>query len=220
MTRSHVAPDGSPVPVYLAMPAGSAPTTVHEAIAADADILELGCGAGRLTRVLVAYGHEIVAVDDDPRMLEHVTGAQTVCADIYRLSLRRRFGAVVVASHLVNRPDPADRARLLDVCARHIAPGGDVLIERYPPAWAVRPRDTVGSQGPVGVSVTIHEAGPAGFSATAEYTLAGRTWQQRFSAVHVDDDTMAAAAEAAGLTLVEWLDEARTWARLRPVGAG
>ncbi|WP_166354795.1 class I SAM-dependent methyltransferase [Phytoactinopolyspora limicola] len=217
MTVSDVAPDGSPVSVYLALPAGAEPGIIHRAVGAGTDILELGSGVGRLTRVLLAYGHPVVAVDDEPAMLQHVTGAQVVCADIYGLELDRQFGAVVVASHLVNRVDPGDRARLLEVCARHVTADGDVLIERYPPAWAADPSDTSGSQGPVDVSVRIRERTAASFAATAEYRLGDQVWQQHFSAAHVDDDTMAAAAAAAGLRVAEWLDPARTWARLRPV---
>jgi hypothetical protein len=157
-----------------------------------------------------------MGVDDEPEMLAHVTGAERVCADLYGLDLGRRFGAVVVASHLVNRLGAEERARLMDVCAGHVRPDGVVLIERYPPSWALEPTDRSGPAGPVHTSLTIHQSGPAGFSATAEYLLGDRSWRQDFSAEHVDDDMMTEAAATAGLRLVDWVNAERTWARLRP----
>jgi SAM-dependent methyltransferase len=211
---AHTTPDGSPVAVYLALPAGPAPTLVHKALGGDATVLELGSGVGRMTRVLVAYGHQVVAVDNDPVMLQHVTGAETVCADIETLDLDRSFDAVVAASHLISSPEPADRIGLLTVCRRHVRTSGSVLVERYPPDWAADPVDTDSTIGPVQVSVRIIERARAGFAATAEYRLGSRRWLQPFTGAHVDDHDLAAAAHAAGLAFVDWLDEARTWARL------
>ncbi len=74
------------------------PAIVHEAAGPGASILELGCGAGRVTHPLIALGHPVVAVDESPEMLAHVRGAETVCARIQDLSLGRRFGAVLLAS--------------------------------------------------------------------------------------------------------------------------
>jgi SAM-dependent methyltransferase len=104
-----VTDDGNPVAVYLALPAGDEPQLIHDAVSPGASILELGCGAGRVTRPLAAMGHPMVAVDNSPAMLKHVTVAQTVCADITHLDLGRTFDAVLVASHLVNHGDRAGR---------------------------------------------------------------------------------------------------------------
>jgi SAM-dependent methyltransferase len=216
---AHTTPDGSPVAVYLALPAGPAPTMVHEAIGDGATVLELGSGVGRMTRVLVAYGHQVVTVDNDPVMLEHVTGAEAVCADIETLDLDRSFDAVVAASHLISSPDPANRIGLLTVCRRHSRSGGSVLVERYPPDWAADPVDTESTVGPVQVSIRITDRTRAGFAATAEYRLGSRRWLQPFTGAHVDDHALAGAAHTAGLEFVGWLDEARTWGRLvRPAG--
>jgi SAM-dependent methyltransferase len=93
-----VTANGSPVAAYLAQSAGDTPMLVHDAIGADASILELGCGPGQITGVLVDLGHEVTAVDDSAAMLELVTGAHTVCADLFIVDLGRRFDAVVAAS--------------------------------------------------------------------------------------------------------------------------
>lgn len=123
---------------------------IDDAIGAGASILELGCGPGRITRVLVALGHEVTAVDDSPAMLEHVTGAHTVCADLFTLDLGRRFDAVIAASHMIN--DPGRRAELLSVCRRHVSDDGTVLIERFAPGWLLTAKPTVGRNGPVEIA--------------------------------------------------------------------
>lgn len=95
------------VEMYARMPAFGEPEIIHAAIPSGAEILEMGAGAGRVTHELLALGHSVVAVDSDPRMLERIRGADTVCARIEELDLGRRFPVVLLGSHLVNRPEPA-----------------------------------------------------------------------------------------------------------------
>jgi SAM-dependent methyltransferase len=97
-----ITPDGCAVDFYAMMPEFGEPAIVHEAVGPGDAILELGCGAGRVTHPLIALGHPVVAVDESPEMLAHVHDAETVCARIQDLSLGRRFGAVLLASHLIN----------------------------------------------------------------------------------------------------------------------
>jgi 2-polyprenyl-3-methyl-5-hydroxy-6-metoxy-1,4-benzoquinol methylase len=61
---NDVAPDGSPVEIYRRLPAGNVPQLIHAAVGDGASILELGCGAGRLTHPLAELGHRVVAVDE------------------------------------------------------------------------------------------------------------------------------------------------------------
>ena len=74
--ETDIAPDGSPVEVYLRLPPGDEPDIIHAAVPEGAAILELGCGAGRLTRALVALGHPVVAVTNRRRCSAHVQGAE------------------------------------------------------------------------------------------------------------------------------------------------
>src|SRR5919198_5137029 len=53
---TDVAPDGSPVEIYRRLPATGEPELIHGAIPAGASILELGCGAGRITHELIRLG--------------------------------------------------------------------------------------------------------------------------------------------------------------------
>jgi SAM-dependent methyltransferase len=79
------APGGSPVELYALAPPEGEPEIVHAAVPSGAAILELGCGAGRITHRLVELGHPVVGVDQSPEMLAHVRGAETVLADIETL---------------------------------------------------------------------------------------------------------------------------------------
>jgi SAM-dependent methyltransferase len=215
---SEVAPDGSPVPVYLALPAGATPALIGSAIAARSTILELGSGPGRMTRALVELGHRITAVDNSPEMLAaNHFAAETILADLFTLDLERTFDVVLAASHLINSRDAQQRRDLLDVCGRHLAPHGVVLIERYDPLWVADPEPSESLVGEVHIRFEPLEVGPGWFRGRVTYELAGRSWAQDFDAGQVTDEMLAEEAAATGLRLSGWLDERRSWARL---GAG
>ena len=126
-----VAPDGSPVEVYLRLPSRGEGELVAAALPPPASLLELGCGTGRVTQQLVARGYSVVAVDESPEMLAHVRDAETVCARIEELDLGRRFDAVLLLSNLLT-VEAEQRRAFLEACARH----GDLLVvETLPLAW-------------------------------------------------------------------------------------
>ena len=215
--ETEVAPDGSPGEVYRRLPPMGEADLVHAAVPAAATILELGCGTGRVTHDLLRLGHSVTAVDEAPDMLAHVHGAETVEARVEELDLRRRFDVVLLASHFVNEPEPRRRRQLLEVCARHVAPDGSVLVESYPPDldW----EDAVGRTVLHGeVAVMVREARVRGslVDAVVEYSVDGRSWQQPFTARMLDEGELGDALREAGLELVEWLDEGRSWSRARP----
>ena len=215
---SEVAPDGSPVPVYLALPAGTTPALIDSAIAPRSTILELGSGPGRITRALVEMGHRVIAVDDSPEMLSaNHSATETVLADLFTLALGRTFDVVLAASHLINSRDAQRRRDLLGVCGRHLAPHGVVLIERYDPVWVADPEPSESRVGEVHIRFEPLEVGPGWFRGRVTYQLAGRSWVQDFDAGQVTDEMLEEEAETAGLRLSGWLDEKRSWARL---GAG
>jgi len=138
--------DGSPVEFYELLPAMGEPELVHGVIPAGATVLELGCGAGRITRALVALGHPVTAVDDSPEMLAEVRAGETVFADIRQLHLGRTFGCVLLMSNLVNAGED-DRRAFLRCCREHVALDGVVVIERMDPQprWGARRASTVPS---------------------------------------------------------------------------
>ena len=177
---SAYAPDGSPVGLYATLAALGEPELIHAAVPAGSRILELGCGAGRITHELIALGHSVTAVDNSAEMLAHVRGAETVLGDIESLDLRRTFAVVVLASNFLNAPEPAELDAVLAACARHVEPGGRVLLERMAPDWEPSPGPrTVG-----GVEMTMRDVVLDGelVSAVMEYRANGASWTHAFSA--------------------------------------
>jgi SAM-dependent methyltransferase len=211
--RRGRSPDGSPVAVFARLPAEPAAGYLRAALPPGADVLELGCGAGRLTRALLDAGHAVVAVDESAAMLRRVDArAERVRADAAALELHRRFGAVVLASYLVN--DPGHGADFLAAAARHLAPGGVVVVQRYDPVWVRDATPDAASVGPVTIGVTRVEPDGDTFDATVVYAIGRRRWSQQVRAAIVDDELFATLVAGAGLRVREWLDAHRTWAVL------
>ena len=216
-----IASDGSPVDVYRALPTEPALSLVRSVLRGShglhgpAAILDLGCGPGRLANPLAADGHRVVAVDDSAAMLAHVTGAETVLADVWTLDVGRRFDVILALSHLVNEPQRARRLQLMDVCRGHVAADGMVVVQRYPPEW--QPVEGSNKIGEVGVDlhdVMQHEDGS--FSAVVTYRLRDGRWDQPFTARVVDDAELASLASATGFVVGETLDAESAWVVLRP----
>jgi SAM-dependent methyltransferase len=207
-----VAPDGSPVEVFRRLGAGPAPAYVHAAVESGASILDLGCGAGRLARALVALGHRVVGVDESPEMLATAGDLETVAADIGVVDLGRRFGGVVLASYLVNHPTRA--GLFLATAVRHLATGGAVIVQRYDPSWARTPMGDTVVEGDVAISVAPPAVAGDRLALDVTYVVDGHRWVQHVDALVLDDADLDLLAAGAGLRVEGWLDEFRTWVKL------
>jgi SAM-dependent methyltransferase len=211
-----ITPDGCAVDFYAQLPDYGEPAIVHDAAGAGASILELGCGAGRVTRPLAALGHEVVAVDESPEMLAHVRGAETVCARIEDLRLGRRFGAVLLASHLINADDET-RSAFLAACWRHLAHDGCVIVQQHAPEWfSALSQTEIARDGVIYRIRDVSRPAPNQVSATVEYLAGDNRWTQTFTATRLDETELAAALAAAGLRLDRYLTEDRSWFRAVP----
>ena len=210
--------DGSPVELYARMPTFGEPELVHAAIPPGTVILELGSGAGRMTHRLLELGHPVTAVDNSVEMLAHIRGAETIHAEIGDLDLGRQFGCVLLASQLVNTDDDQERAGFIAACARHVAPDGVVLIQRYDPGWAAEPAPTDTEHQ--GVRIRVLDATRVGerLRATVEYELGGKRWRHGpFTSRILDDGELGARLWVGGLGDGRWLDERRTWLAAVPL---
>jgi SAM-dependent methyltransferase len=208
--------DGCPVELYSLLPPTGEPALVHAAVPPGAEILELGCGAGRLTHPLADLGHPVTAVDNSADMLAHVRDATTVLADIETLDLGRRFPAVLLASHLLNTPDDRLRGRLLAACRRHLAADGRVLIQWLPPAWFDRVfadmRPVTGRIGTIEVTDTPLSHDGTVLQAVCTYRVpGGPTWTHRFATRRLSRADLHAALAGAGLRFERHLDAGRHW---------
>lgn len=212
MTRA-VAPDGSPVALYRRLEAGEDGQVVASSIPDGAEVLDLGCGAGRIARHLAALGHAVTGVDHSAEMLEGLDDIDTVLADIADLDLGRRFGAVLLASNLVNIHDAAQRDAFLLTCARHVEPTGVVLLQRLDPQWATTAQPFTAERD--GIRYDFHDVHADGetLTATVTYRFDEERHEHRFTVAVLDDAALDAALTRAGLRLDAYIDERRTWVR-------
>lgn len=209
----------APLEFSRLLQAGDEPELIHREIGEDAEILELGCGSGRITHPLIALGHRVVAVDFNPEMLELIEGAETVEARIQDLDLHRTFGCVLMMSNLINNHDPSERLALLRACRRHVAPNGVVLIERYDPASGEDP--TPVERERLGMTVRVRDIRREGnrLYQVVEWDAGSRGhWTFNMDGARIlSDDEVLADLAAANLRLIRWIDDPRRWFSAAPV---
>jgi SAM-dependent methyltransferase len=206
--------DGCAVDFYLLVPVAGEPELVHGAVPAAAAILDLGAGVGRIADPLVGLGHRVVAVDDSPDMLAHVRAADTVRSRIEDLDLPDRFDAAVMASHLANVPDPAERHALFAAARRHLGPQGVVIAQWHPPAWfdTLRPGRTEPRRvGAVTSTLDVHSIADGLLDATVTYTTDHAEWTQTFQARQLQPAELHADLTACGLTFTRYLTPDESW---------
>ncbi|WP_328366532.1 class I SAM-dependent methyltransferase [Streptomyces sp. NBC_00445] len=216
-----ITPDGCAVEFYSRLPVGGEPDIIAGAVPAGADILELGCGVGRMTHPLLERGFTVTAVDESAEMLERVRGARTICSAIEDLDLGERFDVVLLASFLVHSGDIEVRRGLLRSCVRHLADGGCVLIQREGEDYHRDiPRERV---DPSGFTVRVASSEPVGDgvnSVRAEYEFPDAVWTQTFLARPLTKEQFEGALAEAGLRVDKYLTDDRTWVRAVPAAGG
>jgi SAM-dependent methyltransferase len=102
----------------------------------DGLVLEVGCGAGALTRYLLAAGHRVVATDASAAMVELARSAlgSDVDVDVRQLVLPDdplpAADAIVSVGHVISYlPDAAAVDRALVAMAGALRPGGVLAID-------------------------------------------------------------------------------------------
>jgi diadenosine tetraphosphate (Ap4A) HIT family hydrolase/GNAT superfamily N-acetyltransferase len=219
LAGDEVAPDGSPVALYLALDGEEEAAIVDAAIPPGAPILELGCGPGRVTRHLVRRGHRVTGVDNGPAMVDALRSVgpdvEGIVADIAGLELGRTWPVVLFASHLVN---DVDGEALLAAAARHLDPdpAAALVLQRYPPGWVPAAAPMRRDRGHVQTALTdVEHPAPGVLRATMVYEVGDRTFRQPFEAREVDDERLTDLADGAGLRIAERLTDDGGWVVLR-----
>ncbi|SHI27769.1 Methyltransferase domain-containing protein [Streptomyces sp. 3214.6] len=213
-----ITPDGCAVEFYSRLPVKDEPDIISAAVPPGAHLLELGSGVGRVTHALLERGFTVTAVDESAEMLERVRGARTICSPIEDLDLGETFDVVMLASFLVHNGDVDVRTRMLRACARHIAKGGCLLIQREGEDYHTNlPRERV---DPSGFTVRISSVGPLENgvrSVRAEYEFPDAVWTQTFRTRALTKDQFEQALAEAGLRVDRYLTDDRIWVRAVPV---
>jgi SAM-dependent methyltransferase len=106
------------------------------------NVVELGCGTGRLAIPMAQAGNAVVGVDHDPHMLARARTAWAAAggpvgsslelleADMLTLDLPRRFDLVILGLNmLVALAGREAQAAALGVAARHLAPPGRLTLD-------------------------------------------------------------------------------------------
>lgn len=100
-------------------------------------VLELGCGAGRLTGYLIEVGGDVTGLDVAPAMLEHCRrrypGGTFVPGDLRDLSpfATESFDAVVAPLNVLDVLDEDARGRVLTDIRRLLVAGGVLLMSSH-----------------------------------------------------------------------------------------
>ncbi|MFE4218033.1 class I SAM-dependent methyltransferase [Streptomyces sp. NPDC056844] len=214
-----ITPDGCAVELYTRLSAGSEPEVIASALRPGASVLELGCGAGRVTHPLAALGFEVTAVDESAQMLERVRGARTVHSPIETLDLgEERFDAVVLGSFLVHTGDHRVRDGLLGTCRRYVKDDGVVLIQREGPGYhSDLPRER--EDEAAGCVIRILSAEPVGDGVDevrAEYVFEDARWTQTFRSRELSVERFEAYLREAGLVVDRCLTPDGIWVLARP----
>jgi len=106
-----------------------------------AAVLDIGCGSGLpIAAELVRRGYDVTGVDFAAPMLDlarrNVPGAAFALADMRTLALGREFQAVLAWDSFFHLA-PGDQVAMFPVFARHMAPGGRLLLTTGPDASEV-----------------------------------------------------------------------------------
>uniref|UniRef100_A0AAU3H359 Methyltransferase domain-containing protein n=1 Tax=Streptomyces sp. NBC_01401 TaxID=2903854 RepID=A0AAU3H359_9ACTN len=215
-----ITPDGCAVELYARLSVGSEPEVIASVLQPGASVLELGCGAGRVTHPLVELGFDVTAVDESAQMLERVSGARTVRSPIEALDLgEERFDAVVLGSFLVHASDHRVREGLLAACRRHVKDDGVVLIQREGADYHSNlPRER--EDRAAGCVIRILSADPVGDGVDevrAEYVFDDARWTQTFRSRQLSVEQFEAYLGEAGLGVDRYLTPDGIWTLAHPV---
>lgn len=102
-------------------------------------VLELGCGTGRLTRLLAGKCRHITGIDISAEMLSKARQKIDLNISYYQMdmteiSFAQCFDAIVIPYNTLNMLGaPAKIERCLALCRKHLYPAGSLLLQLYHP---------------------------------------------------------------------------------------
>ncbi len=112
-------------------------------LAEGMDILEVGCGSGRLSRALASSGLQVTGIDISLQMLNRAACGKRhninyVCMDMIRIAFKKHFDAVIAAYNTMNiLSDSSQIRRCLNCMHWHLKKGGLLLLQIFLPPEGV-----------------------------------------------------------------------------------
>lgn len=104
----------------------------------EGEILDIGCGTGRVLLPLLKAGHRVTGLDLSCHMLdiakqklafENFT-APLILGDMKDFNLKQRFGLIIIPYFaMIYIYSNEDRLRVLNSCHRHLVPGGHIAFD-------------------------------------------------------------------------------------------
>lgn len=121
-------------------------------IAPGTRVLDVGCGVGRWSRLLAARGGNVTGIDLSPTMVR-IAWQRAVAAglgercrflvrDLAELELDGSFDLILAVTVLQHILEPARLRRAIQCMARHLAPGGGMLLLEAAPIQGTRRCDS------------------------------------------------------------------------------
>lgn len=136
--RSSQPPSPYPAPLYAAVHQGQPGDVAfyRRVCAGGSEVLELGCGYGRVARALCDDGHSVTGVDLDRSLLEmgrkRAPRAQLLEADFRQLELGRRFDRILCPFNgLYCLTSEDDLLETLKRVRTHLRPDGLFAFDVY-----------------------------------------------------------------------------------------
>lgn len=105
------------------------------------DVLEIGCGVGRWTRMLAGNGNRVMAIDLSPTMIDEARtrlsqanlDADLRVADVASFDAGRQFDSVVSVTVIQHVTNDGEFRKVFDRLAQQLKPGGRaILLEAAP----------------------------------------------------------------------------------------
>lgn len=113
-----------------------------------ASVLDVGCGVGRWSRVLALQGARVTGVDISPTMTAEAArrtnglDCRFIVADLAHFDTGERHALIVGVTVLQHILDEAAFERAIANLARHLAPGGRMVLLEAAPTRRVKRCDT------------------------------------------------------------------------------
>ena len=205
--------DGCSVDLYRRLPYMGEFSEIENELRKHCDVLELGCGTGRLSRRLLELGLQVAGVDESSEMLAHMPReAESIQSSIERLNLGRTWAAVVLPSHMINHPDTDTRVRFVRAARAHVAEGGTLYVSTYHPGWLESVLEgPLGSSGGVDLFADRISRQGEWVSMRIRYEMGEDAWTHTATAAVLTKDQIERLLTSAGFQDARWFERGHLW---------